>query len=109
MGRGAGASLAPFLRRVAPRRREPEGYGRAYASLLLPRDSAARAARRARARVGAWQFAACARHGPRSADAADDPEHGTRDGCAAGLSPACRLDGGIERGAGLIVMAEVAP
>ena len=46
VGRGAGAHLAPLLRRGAARRRKPEGHRRARLALLSARHPAARAARR---------------------------------------------------------------
>ena len=42
LGRGAGACLAPLLRRAPARRREPEGHGRPRAALLHPRNPAPR-------------------------------------------------------------------
>jgi broad specificity phosphatase PhoE len=52
MGRGAGADLAPELRRAAARRREPEGHGGACAAVFRAGYSAARAAWRAHADLG---------------------------------------------------------
>ena len=86
LGRGAGPSLAPLLRRAAAGRREPQGHRRPRAALLRPGDPAAGDARRARARRGARQLPARARHGARPADAADHPVDGTRHRPAARLS-----------------------
>src|SRR5579859_6813821 len=63
MGRGASTRLASVLRRRAARRREPEGYAGAHPALLRSGDSSLRAARRAHARGGPWQFTARADHG----------------------------------------------
>ena len=68
MGRGAGACLAPLLRRAAARRRVAQGHRRARLALLHPHDPAACAARRARAGRRARQFAARAGHGARRPD-----------------------------------------
>ena len=74
MGRGAGAYLAPLLRRGAARRRKPARYGSARAALLPRRDFAARAARRACAGVGARQFAARVGDGARKARQRKHPQ-----------------------------------
>ena len=60
MGRGAGPHLAAQLRHQSARRRKPEGYGGAGASLLLPEHPSPRARRQARAGRGARQHL-CAR------------------------------------------------
>src|SRR6202035_2424971 len=55
-----------------------EGYGRTRAALFRAGDSAARAAWRSRADLGARQFAACADHGAGAIDAGGDPQARTR-------------------------------
>ena len=87
MGRGAGAHLAPLLRRRAARRREPARHRGARAALLHPGNPAARAARRARAGVGARQFAARAGDGARQA-------RRPRASSSANRAPACRSSTG---------------
>ena len=72
VGRGAGSPVAAQLRRPTARRREPQGHGRARASLLLPDHSARGAPRRARPRLRPRQQPARAGDGARPPDAADD-------------------------------------
>src|SRR4051794_5964201 len=74
MGRRAGAHLAPLLRCAAARGREPEGHRGARSAVFRAGDSAARAARRARADLGARQFAARADHGAGASHAGADFE-----------------------------------
>src|SRR3954462_13467683 len=110
MGRGAGADLAPLLRRAAARRRKPEGYAGPHAALLRAGDSAAGAERQARAGRRPRQLAARADHGAGKADAGADPEARTRHRRAGDLPAQCGFDGGVEgRSRGVTLMAIAIP
>ena len=100
MGRGAGADLAPLLRRAAARRREPEGYAGAHAALLR-QEILPRVLRGERTLVAA--------HGNslralimvlEKLDAGADPQARTRDRRAGDLPAQRRLDRGIEARSG---------
>ena len=92
VGRGAGAYLAPLLRRSAAGRREPEGHRRARLALLHDRDPAPRAARREGAGRRPRQFAARARHGARPAEPRRDPQAQPGDRRAHGLQAEAGFD-----------------
>src|SRR2546423_6488655 len=109
MGRGAGAHLAPLLRRAAAGRREFEGYGGARASLLCAGNPAACAARRARADFGAWQLAARANHGAGAVDAGADFKARAWHWRADRLPAQCGLDRRVAaRSRGMTVIPEAA-
>ena len=97
MGRGAGPPVAPELRRSSARRREPEGYGGAGATLLLP----AHPARGAAGENTYWSRRTAtqpsgAGHGARPPDPGNHSLHGACDGRAAGLPAERRFDRGFE-------------
>ena len=93
MGRGAGAGLAPFLRRAAAGRREPQGHAGARAALLRAGNPAPGAARQAHAGRRPRQFAAGADHGAGTADAGADRQARTRHRRAGDLPAERRLHG----------------
>src|SRR5580698_1266334 len=105
MGRGAGADLAPLLRRAAAWRRKPQGYAGAHAALLCAGNPAWRAAGPPHAGRRAWQFVARADHGARETVARADPETRARDRRADHLSPQRGFDGRLEAGFGGISRA----
>ena len=79
VGRGAGADLAPLLRRAPAGRRVAQGHGGAHPALLPAGDRADGDGRQDRARRGARQLAARAGDGDRVADARADPQARDRD------------------------------
>ena len=100
VGRGAGAYLAPFLRRPAARRRKPEGHPGPHAAVLRSGNPALRAARRAHTGSGARQFAARADYGAGEAVAGRHPGPRTRDRRADHLPAQRGFHGGIEARSG---------